>query len=157
VGARDNDKIEYKEDFADGPDASEAEAVWYDENRVLTSGASETLDLTAMLRALFADVLTITFYAIKTILIVNKSTSAGTLTVGGAAADEWYACFGSAGDQVKVLPDGTLLLQTRATGWTVDDTHKDLKLAASGGDVTFDIAIVGTLYAPGSGGSSSGA
>ena len=54
-------------------------------------------------------------------------------------------------------PDSPLLLANRQDGWTVDDAQKNLRLAASGGDVTYSIAIVGTTTAAGSGsGSGSG-
>ena len=54
-------------------------------------------------------------------------------------------------------PNGLLLLGNPQAGWPVDARRRNLQLAADGGDVTYSIAIVGTLTADASGsGSGSG-
>jgi len=150
-GGEDNDHLEFYEAFEDGDEDNEANAIWYLEDVTLTSGNSTTYDLTALARTAFGETLTHLFYLVKEIFIVVTSTTGGTLLVGAAAADEWSEPFGADGDIVKVPPDSPLLLANRVGGWSVDSSNKDLKVAASGGDVTYSIAIIGTITLGGSG------
>ena len=85
------------------------------------------------------------------VLIVSHDTSEGQLVVGAAASDQWAEPFGADGDQVVVPVDSPLLLANPTAGWTVDASNKNLKLAASGGDVDYSIAILGAVTASGSG------
>ena len=88
--------------------------------------------------------------SVQALLVSSDAASAGSLAVGGAAADAWSA-FAAAGDQALVAPDGILLLSNPAAGWPVDANDRILQLAAVGGDVTYAVVIVGTLTAEGSG------
>ncbi len=155
-GATDNDRLDYAKQLLDGNADNQAEAVWHAEDQTLLSGNSTTLDLTALTRTVLGDVNTVTLLTVKAMLIAAAADNTGQLLVGGAAADEWSAPFGADGDQAVISPDGVLLLVNRAGGWAVDDSNKNLELAASGGDVTYSIAIVGTITAASSG-SGSGA
>ncbi len=143
-GVLDDAKLNYDKSLIHGPEANQAEAVWHEEDSELLEGVSRTLDLTALTRNVLGDTLTTTLLLVKSILIVNKSTTGGRLVVGGAASNEWSECFGADGDQAIVPLDSPVLLCNRQCGWEVDDTHKNLKIAASGGDVTYSIAIIGT-------------
>ena len=157
-GATDNHRLDYARQLLEGNGDGQAEAAWHAENRTLLDGASTTLDLTALTRTILGDLNTVTFLTVKAILIVNESTGGGQLLVGDAAENEWSEPFGADGDQLAVPPDSPLLLANRQAGWNVDEGNKNLKLAGSGGDVTYSIAVVGTITAPGSGsGSGSGA
>ncbi len=144
-GAVDNGYLEYNQYHLDGNDQDEADASWHKEHVALLDGATETLDLSALTRTVLGKTLTTTFLTVKAILIVNESTSGGELLVGGAESDEWSYPFGADGDKVSVPLDSPLLLANRQWGWAVNDTHKNLKLEASGGDVTYSIAIIGTI------------
>jgi hypothetical protein len=143
-GALDNDKLTYGKLFADGSGANQAEAIWHLESQEILDAATVTHDLTALTRTILGETLTSTLLLVKAILIVNESTSGGQIIVGGAGTNEWSEAFGADGDQVVVPLDSPMLLSNRRCGWEVDDTHKNLKLAASGGDVTYSIAIIGT-------------
>lgn len=155
-GALDNDRLDYAKQLLEGNGDGQAEAVWHAEGQTLLDAASITLDLTSLERTILGDLNTVTFLKVKALLIVNQSTAGGTLLVGDAAADEWSEPFGADGDQVSVPPDSPLLMANRNAGWSVDNANKNLKLAASGGAVTYGIAVVGTTTAAGSG-SGSGA
>lgn len=156
-GAVDNDRLDYAERLTDGNGDNQAEAVWHAEDQTLLDATSITLDLTSLTRTILGDTHTVTFLTVKALLIVNRSSSGGQLLLGGAATEEWSEPFGADGDQLAVPPDSPLLLANRQAGWNVDEGNKNLKLAASGGDVTYSIAVVGTITAPGSGsGSGSG-
>jgi hypothetical protein len=76
--------------------------------------------------------------------------------VGGAAADPWAEPFGSADDTVQVMPQSPLLLANLRDGWAVNPGSTDVEIAAAGGGVTFDVAVLGTLAGTGSSSSSSG-
>jgi hypothetical protein len=89
----------------------------------------------------------IVFDSIKAILLVNQTAEGGTLLVGGAETEPWAEPFAAADQQVVVPPDSPLLLANRQEGWPVDSTHHHLKIAASGGNVTFSLAILGVLNA----------
>jgi hypothetical protein len=156
-GAVDNDRLDYAERLLDGNGDNQAEAVWHAENQTLLDATSTTFDLTSLTRTILGDTHTVTFLTVKALLIVNQSTSGGELLVGGATSDEWSEPFGADGDQVTVPLDSPFLLANRQAGWNVDDANKNLKLAATGGDVSYSIAVVGTTTASGSGsGSGSG-
>lgn len=152
-GAVDQSFLNYAKEHADGNDEDEAEAVWHEANQTLLDGATRTLDLTALTRTVLGDTHTVTFLTIKAILIVSRSTSVGELVVGGAASNEWAYPFSADGDQANVPVDSPWLIANRKWGWAVDADNKNFKLAASGGAVYYDIAIIGTLTASASGSS----
>jgi len=152
-GAVDNQRLDYARQLLQGNGDNQAEAVWHAEDQVLLSGASVTLDLSALERTILGDTNTVTFLSIKALLIVNASTSGGHLLVGGAASDQWSEPFGADGDQVAVPPDSPLLLCNRQAGWPVDGANRNLKLAAVDGNVTYCLAIVGTTSVSASGSS----
>ena len=153
----DSNRLQFDKDLADGADADQAEAVWHAEAQTLSAGQWTLLELDALELSCFGDTIVIPFSKIKAILIVHRNTSGGGhLLIGGAATDEWYAPFGASGDTVKVMPDSPLLLCHCRDGWDVPFGSSALKIAAVGGDVTYDVAILGTL-AGGSSSSSSGA
>jgi hypothetical protein len=147
-GAADNRRLDYVAQLLDGNGSGQAEAAWIAEDQSLVDAASITLDLDALTRTILGDQLSVSLLTIKALLITNPDTSAGNLVVGNAATNEWSAPLGSAGDTLIVPPDGLLLLTNRGSGWTVDATHKNLKLAASGGNLTYSIAVVGTTTSP---------
>lgn len=140
--------------LTDGVGADEADARWQSEGRALTSGNSETIDvhdfgsldigagagLDQLGQALSLADLVI-------LLIVNRATSAGTLLVG---ADGTTAAFNSIfnGDDEAALSlppaAGVLLFAPGATAFAVADTSNHLlKIAASGGNCTYDAYIIG--------------
>lgn len=129
---------EFEFSLSDGTGNNQAQLQWYD-SRTLTAGASETLDLRA-LTGRHSD--TITFAEVKWLIIRIQSPGTGvSLTIGGAASDEWSAAMGAAGDKYKVQ---TFDMKVGCEGWTVDATHKNLKIENPGsGSVTYDIIILG--------------
>jgi len=151
----DSNRLLFDKNLADGADADQADAVWHAEGQILLAGQSTTLDLDSLEQSRFGGTITIPLSKVKAILIVNKNTSgSGYLLVGGAPVDEWYAPFGASGDTVKVMPDSPLILSSSRDGWSVQAGSTALRIAAAGDDVTYDVAILGTLA--GGSGSSSG-
>jgi hypothetical protein len=144
-GAVDNGRLDYARQILCGNGSGQAEAVWHAENQTLAGGTSTVLDLQALGRMILGVVHTISFLTIKNLLIVNSSTGAGTLVLGGATSNQWSAPFGDASDKIAVPPESPLLLGNRITGWPVDAESRCLQIAAVGGDVTYSIAVVGTI------------
>jgi len=142
----DSNRLAFDKSLTDGVDADQADAVWHVEDQTLGAGQSTTLDLDALEQSCFGDTIFIPLAKVKAILLVNKNTGgSGYLRVGGAAVDEWHAPFGAPGDTVKVMPDAPLLLANPRDGWDVALGSSALGLAAVGDDVTYDVAILGTL------------
>ena len=141
-----SNRLRSVEDLADGHDAHQADATWDAVDQSLSAGGSTTLELDALERELFGDTIYVSLLKVKAILIVNKNTSgSGYLLVGDASTDEWHAPFGAAGNRAKVPPGAPLLLANPQEGWDVEASASNLKIAAVGDTVLFDIAILGTI------------
>jgi len=145
----DSNRLESRIDLADGTGRRQADAVWHAYDQVLGEGQSVNIELDGLEQNLFGGAVVIRMARVKALLIVNKNSSGpGYLHIGGAQVDEWYAPFGGPGGTLKVMPDGLVLLTNCSDGWIVDAQHAVLRLAAAGGSVTFDIAVLGTLNNP---------
>lgn len=142
-------------DLDDGHGVNQADAVWDVANQSLAAGGSATFALDALERTLFGDTIYVSLLKVKAILIVNKNTSgSGYLLLGGASSNEWYAPFAAAGDKLKIMTGGTLLMAAPRDGWSVTTSAKNLKIAAVTDAIAFDIAILGTRTADSSSSSS---
>ncbi len=141
-----NSKLNYQQDFnwTDGSGASQSEAVFHDK-RTLSASATEDLDLAGSLVDAFGD--TITFTAIKALIVKADATNTNDVHVGGAASNALVNWVGDATDIVVVKPGGLLaLIAEDATGYTITAGTADiLKIAnsAAGTDVTYEIILVG--------------
>ncbi len=150
----DSNRLRFRLDLADGRGPNQADVVWHAEAQSLAAGQCDTLLLDALPQTLFGDTIFVGFGRIKAILLISRPTSLGTLVVGGAEADAWYAPFGSPQDAIRVMPGCPLLLANLREGWDVLPDAYALTLAAVAGPVTYDVAILGT--AVGTASSSSG-
>ncbi len=139
-----SNRLRSLKDMADGTGADQADIVWHVEQQTLVVATSTTLDLENLAQSVFGNTISLSLAAVKAILIDNTSTTAGYLLIGGAAADEWYAPFAAAGDKVKVMAGGQLLLANPGAGWSVAAGSTDLKIEAFTATVTYDIAVLGT-------------
>jgi hypothetical protein len=140
----DSNRLQFARNMQGKKDADEANRIWHAVDQSLPAGQSTTLHLNALAMEMFDDLITTAFGTVKAIMIVNKNTTGdGSLLVGGAGTQEWCAPFGMIGDTVRVMPGSPLLLASLRDGWEVEAGCEALKIAAVGGDVTFDIAILG--------------
>jgi hypothetical protein len=160
-GAQDNDSLRTPGQngitLGQGNSDNEAEAVWHLEDVVLSSGDAVEYDLTNLTRTILGDEHIVAYQRIKAILIQLTAASDGSLVVGAANIDPWLGPFGRIGDTIKAEPGSPLFMANIQDGWPVwalsasssssssGDSQSDrmLRLEASGGDVTFSIAIVG--------------
>ena len=141
-----SNRLRFAKDLEDGSGDNQADAVWYSKDQTILAGQSMTYDLDMLDQTMFGDTITIPFVRIKGLLVVNTNTSGDAyLLIGGAATNEWDEPFGASGDTLAVMPASPLLLANTRDGWEVTSASRSLKVAAVGGDVTFDISAIGTL------------
>lgn len=127
-----------------GTGANQANNCFSDE-RTLAASATEELDLAGGLtNGLGA---TLTFTAIKAILVIAATGNTNDVLLGGAAANAFTGPFQNSSDIVNIKPGGVaLFLNPSAAGWAVTAGTGDLlKLANSAGStgVTYRIVIIG--------------
>ena len=130
--------------FAVGAGANQANEAFFD-TRTLVGADSEDLDLAGVLENAYGE--TITFAAIKAIVIVKRSADA-EITIGGASSNEFQGPFGATGDKHTIAADGGVFVAAKpdADGWpVVADTGDLLKILNDDGSntATFDIGIIG--------------
>jgi hypothetical protein len=132
-----------------GTGQGQASKLFRDEGRALSGAATEDLDMFDLAGfQLTTDVLrnTLTFAKVMGLLIVNREASAGTLLVGGkATAAAWSQPFnGDDNAKLKLPPGSSVMLLSSKDGWSVTDASDHiLKMEASGGNVTYDVYILG--------------
>jgi len=143
-GAVDDRRLDFLRQFLIGSGDGQAEAVWWDTDRPLPDASSVTLDLAGLLRVVLGDPHYTSFQRIKALLLISDDQSVGELVLGGAVTHTWTEPFGGTNGQLVVPPASPLLLANSGPGWDVTDTSRFLKLAASGGDVTWSMAVIGT-------------
>jgi hypothetical protein len=114
----------------------------FHERRTLTTGATYEYDLAGGLTDEFGQ--TLTFTAIKGIIIHSTSADNKVLTVG-AGTDELVGWVGDATDVVNIHAGGLFCLLAPNTGYTVTAGSADdlLITNAAGGSSTYDIIIIG--------------
>lgn len=140
----DSNRLQFAKELADGSGIEQADGVWHAADQSLADGASLVLRLGALARSLFGDTMTVALAKVKALVVVNKTTIGdAALIVGAAGTEEWSAPFGAQGDTVKAMRGSPLVLAHLRDGWPVTSPNDALKLAATGGDVLFDLAILG--------------
>jgi hypothetical protein len=130
--------------ISDGTGADQGNNVFSDE-RTLLASTSENLDLAGSLANAIGA--TLTFTAIKAILIVADPGNTNDVVVGGAASNGFVGPFADATDKINVGPGDVFLITRRsAAGLAVVAATGDiLKVANSGAgsSVTYKIIIIG--------------
>lgn len=116
----------------------------FHERRTLTTGATYEYDLAGALVDELGQ--TLTFAAIKAIIIYSTSASNKILTIGAGTHPLAGWVGDAASDTVKVNAGGLLVLIAPNTGYTVTAGSADdlLVTNAAGGSSTYDIIIIGT-------------
>lgn len=141
----DASQLSYDDQLANGASADEADTIWSDQ-RTVAAGANDDLDLTNLTHTLFGSTLTIDLAAVKAILLVNTATTSGdTLQLDSSVANACTAPFGgSATSLVQIGADSALLLSSKKDGWTVDSTHKIVRVTNTSADaIIYSIVVLG--------------
>lgn len=130
--------VEQSEDYTVGTGSSQAEFAY---SKAESSAVAVTYDLND--GSLVDQVgRTMALTKIKALVIRNTTSSTSILTVGDGASNP-LSPFGVVGDVVKIGPGGCLALTWPVDGFTVDATHKTLKITPSAA-ATWEIQIVGS-------------
>jgi hypothetical protein len=117
----------------------------YQDQLTITASSSSTLDLTALVDE-FGVTQTMTKVKVLAIRLYSSSDTSATLNVGAAAATIFSPMFAASNDIAVVRYQGWLVFACKdATAYTVDATHKSLKIAnnSSTQSITVDVVIVG--------------
>jgi hypothetical protein len=130
--------------YTDGSGANQINALFSDQ-RTLTTGANEDLDLAAALVDLYG--VTLTFTSIKGILIASAVANTTDLTLTEPAANGLTGLFVAASDGINIEPGGFFMWGTpSAAGLAVTAGTGDLiNIAnAAGASAIYDVVIWGT-------------
>lgn len=128
--------------FTNGTAADQAQVVWHDE-RTLTTGANEDLDLAGVLSSAFG---VVTFTNVKYLVVQVTTTTTGyTLELGGKGSNAWVGALKDTSDILTLQAGSVLALSAPVDGYTVTAGTGDLLKVnnPSAGSVTYRIWIVG--------------
>jgi hypothetical protein len=137
-----------------GTTSGKADRIWISKGRTLASGASETIDVYDLGSIDIGagagkDALGQSWALAEAVglIVLSASTSVGTLAIGGEGSTAtWASIFGASDTAYTTIgPGGALVLyRPDDPAYAVADaTNHLLKMAASGGAVTYSIAIIG--------------
>lgn len=107
----------------DGIGAGEANAYWKDQISVV-AGAPVTIDLRSLAHKAFGGVGSLSFSAVKLLIIANTSADS-RVAIGGATADPWVGF--SAGSAV-IGTEGVLYSANPGSGWAVSTGSRALQI-----------------------------
>lgn len=139
----DSNAISVIKTLSSGVAIDNADLQWND-RRTVNDAANDDLDLAGGLTDAFGA--TLTFAKIKGIVVYNRNTTAGHMLHIGGGSNTFNTFLGADGDIIKVGPDGLFVIWNPSlAGYAVTASTGDiLRLSGSGGDITYDIAIIGT-------------
>lgn len=134
-------------EYADGESANQAEFIWADRRTVTLATTNDDIDLYGSLTDAFGETLNIK--VVKTLVIYNRSTTAGEdLLVGGASSNQFDTLFDAVGTSVAtVRAGGFVAFHAPRDGYAVTSSTADvLRVQHDGsvGDITYDILVIGT-------------
>jgi hypothetical protein len=136
--------------IADGTSDFQAKFIW--SARGVLTATTITFDLTALPVPNVAGFGTgspiITLTKVKGIYVFSESSTDGQiLYLGNAATNPWSACFDTATNRQLIMPGSPFFasnLYAQGTNpWTVDSTHKNIKLDSLTATITYRIVIFG--------------
>lgn len=135
----------YKQAFANGTAADQANAV-YTDTRTVGGSADDDIDLAGILVDGLGS--TITFTSIKGIIINSVSANGDALHLTDDGAAGFFTYLGATGDIIKIRPGGTFaLVNPEADGYAVTATTGDiLRITnADSSSATYDIILIGEI------------
>jgi len=131
-------------EYATGTGDNQQDLAWSD-RRTLTA-TSEQLDLRGVLTAAIGGA-ALAFVEVRGIMIVNRSTAAGSLlSVGGGANPAFGGLFGATGDIIKVPAGGCFFWHAPLDGGglvTTAGTADMLTMDSGAATITYDVVIWG--------------
>lgn len=150
----DSNRVLYREDLPDGVAPGQADAVYHALDQTLGAGQAIELVLDALEQTMFGGRVPVGLARVKALLVIHKGTS-GVLVVGGASTGTWLGPFGLWDAVVRIPPGNPFFVAHRGEGWPVEPDAHRLRIEAVGGDIPFDLVLLGTRPSGNSGSSSS--
>lgn len=134
-------------EFTDGESANQAEFIWADRRTVTFATGTDDIDLYGSLTDVFG--VTLNTKVVKTLVVYNRSTTAGQdLLLGGASSNQFDTIFDAVGTSVAtVRAGGFVAFHAPRDGYAVTSSTADvLRVQHDGsvGDITYDILLIGT-------------
>jgi hypothetical protein len=121
-----------------GTASGQANAYWKDQLPI-NAGASVTIDLRSLAHKAFGGIGTLSFGAVKMLMICNNGT--GEVVVGGTPANRWTTW---ATGNVTIGAGSVLFATNTASGWATSTTGKTLQITNAGASVALvDIYVAG--------------
>lgn len=141
---RDGLSVNDKKSYSNGAGSTQAQLIFHTQ-RTLATATAETLDLTTLTGALGATFGTYAFTKVRAIIVILTTTNAGyRLELGAADADQFVGPLKTTDDIVVVGAGSRFMAESAIDGWTVDATHKALKINnPSGGSCTYRLIVIG--------------
>ncbi|MCS7306257.1 MAG: hypothetical protein NZ602_14260 [Thermoguttaceae bacterium] len=139
----DNNRLMYRKDLEHGQEAFAADVVWHAEGQQLDQGESRTYDLQQMAFEVFGDKVIICFHKVRAMAIVHRGQKPGLLQVGGAATAAWQGPLAEPGAKIQIPAQGAFWAAAPEEGWPVSAQACQLRLEALGGDVLYDMVLLG--------------
>ena len=139
----DNNRLIYRRDLDDGQEAFQADGVWHVEGQVLADGQSRTYNLQELAFEVFGDEVIIRFHKVRAIAIVHRGQKPGVLRVGGAQTEGWQGPLADPADKILIPAQGAFWAVHPEEGWPVSAGACRVRLEAVGGDVTYDMVLLG--------------
>jgi hypothetical protein len=131
--------------FADGSLANQASKLFTD-RRTLAASGTEDIDLAGVLTDPFGA--TITFAAIRAMIIAADEANTNNVVVGGAASNTFVNWVADATDKIVVGPGGLFVIaKPDLAGYAVTAGTGDLLTIANSGagtGVTYDLVLLGS-------------
>lgn len=139
--------------FTDGTTANKADRLWGSKGRALTGTTPEDIDVydfgsidIGAGAGLDPHGQAITLAEITALMVINNTSSTGTLAIGGKGTGAaWNSWIQADDDAAVTLKPGGVFLITSPTdpGFAVADTSNHLLTMTPTDDLTYDIYIVG--------------
>ncbi len=140
------DKLNYVKtlEFSNGVGLNQADQIFHDQ-RTLAASGNEELDLAGGLTDAFGN--TLTFSAIKGMILKAAAGNTNNVLLGGAAVNAFVNWVSDATDEIVIKPDGLfVLIDPTAGGYGVTASTADLlriENSGAGTGVTYDLIIIG--------------
>ncbi len=135
----------YSKSTTTGTTVDLADVIWHDQ-RTLTASSNDDIDLSALTRSIYGSSVASAFVRVKGIYICNTNTVTGDyLRIDSSVTNGFVGWCVNATSKCEIGPDSVCILASKKDGWTVDGTHKVLRITAnSSHTVIYNIAIFGT-------------
>jgi len=127
--------------LSSGTGTRQVNGVWSD-TRTLSSGGTDSLDLSALVRNVLGGSYNVNFTNIKAFTIKNNDTVAGFTFSLKVTGDGFGEPFGYPTGTLEIPPSSALIRMNPYDGWTVPSGSK-LYLHDGGSGCSYNIAIVG--------------